>query len=141
MKKHPTPNLIKCIENILHVTEHCDHGHLDCVFHVFTVSTSYRHSSHPAQSLWVIFVFSFGCRWSLAWPLCSGFTAVPTPCFGDRSLTIPIRFELELRVFLCWPWSRQGHQHLNCWPWLHVSLQLRNQNSMRKGKLLPREKQ
>ena len=68
---------------------------------------------------------------------CSGFTAVPTPWFGDRSLTIPIRFELELRVFLCWAMEpprakvlpRQSvengerHQHLNCWPWLHVSLQ------------------
>ena len=29
------------------------HGHLDCVFHVFMMSTSYRHSAHPGQSHWV----------------------------------------------------------------------------------------
>ena len=43
-------------EKRVHTTATCtdnDHGHLDCVFHDCTVSTSFRHSSCSAHLLWV----------------------------------------------------------------------------------------
>ena len=132
-----------------------DHDHLDCVFHVFMMSVSYRHSSHPAQSLWMfdcVFLWLMLPSRVTSW---SRFIAVLIPYCCDWSLPILVSFELELRISLCWTMEPSRtkklpnlsmlygmtSQNLNYRSWLHVLLQIRNLKSLRREKLLPSEKQ